>query len=170
MSMAFFSGGHSTQRKRPLPATDTSSSTRSRCAIGSRPPTLKTCPLRRVVGTRAKERVRGVVHEHEVAELRAVAVDLDLPVLQGQTDEPGDESLTVVLDQLARTVDVGQAQRAGAHAEHVVVHEMVVLARRLVDAVHVGWLHQVLLGDGQAVSGRPYTCRVPAKTTFTLGL
>jgi hypothetical protein len=56
-----------------------------------------------------------------------------------------------VLQQLARPVDVRQAQRAGADAEHVVVDEVVVLAGRLVDAVDVGRADQVRFGDGQAV-------------------
>src|SRR5882724_9686430 len=100
MSMAFFSGGHSTYCTRPDSATLTSR----------------------------------VVHVHEVAHLRAVAVNLDGLVLDGETDEPGDESLTIVLDQLARPVDVRQPQRAGADAEHAVVDEMIVLACGLVDA------------------------------------
>ena len=76
-----------------------------------------------------------------------------------QPDEPGDEALAVVLDQLARTVDVGQAQRAGAHAEHVVVHEMVVLARRLVDAVDVRRLHEVLFGHRQLLGSSVHLAR-----------
>ena len=68
-----------------------------------------------------------------------------------QPDEPADEALAVVLDQLARSVDVGEAQRAGADVEDVVVEEVVVLAGRLVHAVDVGGPHQVLLVDRQVV-------------------
>ena len=56
-----------------------------------------------------------------------------------------------MLDQLARAVDVGQPQRAGADAEHVVVEQVVGLAGRLVDAVDVGRPDQVRLVDRQAV-------------------
>ena len=55
------------------------------------------------------------------------------------------------LMQLARAVDVGQPQRAGADAEDVVVDEVVVLAGRLVDAVDVGRPHEVRLVDRQRV-------------------
>ena len=104
-----------------------------------------------VARARPQERIRRVVDEHEVAHLRAVAEDLDFLVLDGQADEPADEALAVVLDQLARAVDVGQPQRAGAHAEDVVVEQMVVLARGLVDAVDVDRPHQVVLVDRQAI-------------------
>ena len=112
-----------------------------------------------VAGARAKERVCRVVHVHEVAHLRAVAVNLDGLVLDGETDEPGDESLTIVLDQLPRPVDVRQPQRAGADAEHVVVDEMIVLACGLVDAVDVGRPYQVLLGDRQRIGPAVHLAR-----------
>ena len=55
------------------------------------------------------------------------------------------------LMQLARAVDVGQAQRAGADAEDVVVDQVVVLAGRLVDAVDVGRPHEVRFVDRQRI-------------------
>jgi hypothetical protein len=61
-------------------------------------------------GSRAQERVSGVVHVHEVPKLRSVAEDRDLAALYSEPNEPADETLTVVLDQLARTVHVRQAQ------------------------------------------------------------
>ena len=151
MSIAFFSGGHSTNRWRPDPATRMSScdeiAVRDRLDAAD----VEHLSVAGVVGARPQERVSRIVDEDEVAELRSVAVDLDLAVLDGETDEPGDESLPVVLQQLARAVHVGQAQRAGADAEHVVVEQMVVLARGLVDAVDVGRPHEMRLGHGQAV-------------------
>ena len=73
-----------------------------------------------VRGAGPQERVRGIVDVDEIAQLRSVAEDLDLTTLERQSDEPADESLAVVFDQLPRPVDVRQAQRAGAHVEHVV--------------------------------------------------
>ena len=105
----------------------------------------------RIVGARAQEGVAGVVHVDEVAHLRAVAEDLDFAILDGQPDEPADEALPVVLDQLPRTIHVGQPQRARAHAEHVVVDQVVVLARHLVDAVHIGRPHQLRLVHRQRI-------------------
>src|SRR5258708_6385293 len=90
-----------------------------------------------VARARPQERVRRIVDEDEVAQLRAVAVDLDRPILDGETDEPADESLAVVADQLARAVDVGQAERAATDPEHVVVDQVVVLTGGFVDAVDV---------------------------------
>mgnify|MGYP003693856247 CR=1 FL=1 len=105
----------------------------------------------RVRGARPQERVGGIVHVHEVAQLRAVAEDLNLAAFDREPDEPADEALAVVLDQLPRTVDVGQPERAGADVEDVVVEQMVVLARRLVDAVDVGGPDQMVFVDGQPV-------------------
>ena len=78
----------------------------------------------RVARARPQERVRRVVDEDEVAELRAVAEDLNRLVLDCQPDEPADEALAIVLEQLTWPVHVRQPQRAGAHAEDVVVDEM----------------------------------------------
>ena len=105
----------------------------------------------RVDRARQQQRIGGVVHVREVAPLSAVAEELDLPVFDGLAYEPGDESLAVVADQLSRPVDVGEPQRARANAEDIVVDEMVLLAGRLVDAVHVGRTHQVRLVDRQRV-------------------
>src|SRR5580765_144901 len=80
----------------------------------------------------AEEGVAGVIHVHEIAALRAVAVNLNRTVLDCQADEPADESLAVVPNQLARPVDIGEPQRARADAEDVVVDEVVILAGRLV--------------------------------------
>src|SRR5204863_10006583 len=86
----------------------------------------------------AQKRVRGIVDVDEVADLRALAVDLDGAIFNREADEPGEESLPIVFDQLPRSVDVRQPERAGADAEHVVVDEVIVLAGGLVDAVDVG--------------------------------
>ena len=60
--------------------------------------------------SRQQKRLDRIVHVNEIADLRAVAEDLDLLVFEGEADEPGDESLAVVFQQLPRTVDVGQPQ------------------------------------------------------------
>ncbi len=151
MSMAFFSAGHGTCRTDPAPATSISSAARSLCAIGSDPPTLKTWPLHASDAPGAQERVHGVVDVHEIANLRAVAENLDLAPFERETDEPADKSLTVVPDELPRPVHVGEPQRARAHVEHVVVEQVVVFARRLVDAVDVDRSHQMTFGDRQRV-------------------
>ena len=100
---------------------------------------------------RPQERLRGIVHVDEIAQLRAVAENLDLAPFDSQADEPPDEALAVVLDQLARAIHVGEAQRRGADAEHIVVEQVVVLARRLVDPVDVGRPHQVALVHRQVI-------------------
>ena len=79
----------------------------------------------------------------EIAQLLAVAVNLNRSSFECEPDEPPDEALAIVSNQLTGTVDVGQPQRTRADAEHVVVDEMIVLAGRLVDAVDVGGTHQV---------------------------
>src|SRR5688572_2945566 len=89
--------------------------------------------VHRIGGARRQECVHGIIDVDEVAHLRAVAEHLDLLVLEREAHEPADESLPVVTQQLARTVDVGKAQRAGAHTEDVVVDQVVVLAGGLVD-------------------------------------
>src|SRR6185437_15361209 len=81
----------------------------------------------------------------------SVAEDVDLAVLDRQADEPADETLAIVPDQLTRPVDVGEPQRAGADAEHVIVEQVIVLAGGLVDAVDVDRPHEVRLVDGQAI-------------------
>ena len=93
----------------------------------------------------AQERVDHVVDVVEVALLQPVAEDLDLLAERGLADEPADEALAVVPDQLARAVGVGEPQRRGADPVHLVVDEVVELARDLVDAVDVHRLQQVLL-------------------------
>ena len=103
----------------------------------------------RVGGARPQERVRGVVDVDEIAKLRAVAVDwISRPSIASlsQTDEP----LPRVAHPHPRAVGVREPQRARAHAEDVVVEQMVVLAGRLVDAVHVDG-HEVRLVDGQVL-------------------
>ena len=54
------------------------------------------------------------------------------------------------------------------HAEHVVVDQMIVLGGRFVMPSHRR-PHEVASVTGRE-SGRPYTCRVPANTTFTSAL
>ena len=82
MSIAFLSGGHATQRKRPEPAVRIISSTRSRCRDRLHPADVEHLAVRRIVGARPQERVDGVVDVDEVAKLRAVAEDLNLTVLE----------------------------------------------------------------------------------------
>src|SRR5687767_12085765 len=108
-------------------------------------------PVRGVARSGTQECIGRVVHVDEITQLRPVTIDLDLAILDGEPDEPRDETLAIVLDQLSWPVDVRESQRACAYAEHVVVQEVVVLAGGLVDPVHVGWLDEVLLGHGQRV-------------------
>src|SRR5262249_11970610 len=91
----------------------------------------------RIVGCASQKGIGGIIHVHEIAELGTVAVNLDDTVFDGEADEPANEPLTVVLDQLTRPVDVGESERAGAHAEDVVVHEVVVLTGGFIDTVDV---------------------------------
>jgi hypothetical protein len=105
----------------------------------------------RVARAGAQKRIRGVVDVDEIAQLRAVSVDRNGLILDREPDEPADEPLAVVANQLAWAVDVGQPQRAAAHPEHVVVDQVVVLAGRLVDPVDVGRPHQMRLGDRQRI-------------------
>ncbi len=79
----------------------------------------------------------------------SVAEDEDLLAERGLAHEPADEALAVVADELPRAVGVRQAQRGGADAVHLVVDEVVELARDLVDAVHVHRLEEVVLVDRQ---------------------
>ena len=156
MSIAFFSGGHSTNRYRPDAGDARPASRRARGGkSASTAADVEHLPVRRVIGPRSQECVGGIVHVDEVANLPPVAVDLDLPILDRQTDEPADEPLPIVLEQLARAEDVGEPQRAGADAEHVVVDQVVVLAGRLVDAVDVGRLEPGALPIPAASPGRP---------------
>ena len=170
MSIRFFSGGQSTYATDPVPAVSRSSVTRSRWLIGSSPPTLNTSPSHASRGAGPQERVGGIVDVDEVAQLRAVAEDLDLASLDREPDEPADEALAVVLDQLPRAVDVGQPQRGGAHAEDVVVEQVVVLARRLVDAVDVGGPDQMVSRRRAAgpAGRRPAACRRTRRCTVGL--
>ena len=141
------------RRKRTDPVPAISSSSVDQIAVADRlvAADVEHLAVARVGRARPQERIGRIVHVDEVAQLRAVAEDLDLASLDRQADEPADEALAVVLDQLTRAVDVGQPQRAGAHAEDVVVEQVVVLAGRLVDAVDVGRAHQMVLVDRQAV-------------------
>src|SRR6185369_17745841 len=104
-----------------------------------------------VAGAGTKKCIGRIVDVDEIAQLRTVAEDLNRLVLERETDEPADEALAIVTNQLPRAVDIGQAQRAGAHAEDVVVDEMVVLAGRLVDAIDIGRSNQVRLTDRQRI-------------------
>ena len=151
MSMAFFSSGHSMYSTRPEPADGDQQ--RRQVPVADRVATahVEDLAIAGVVCAGPQERVGRVVHVDEVAELAAVAVDLDGAALEGEADEPADETLAVVSNQLPRTVHVRQPQRAGTHAEHVVVDEVVVLAGRLVDAVDVGRPHEMRLVDRQGV-------------------
>ena len=78
MSIRFFSGGQSTNRIDPEPATSRSSATSSRWLIGLVAADVEDFAVARVGRARAQERVGGIVHVDEVAQLRAVAEDLDL--------------------------------------------------------------------------------------------
>src|SRR5688572_19077530 len=81
--------------------------------------------IHRVGGARRQKRLDRVVDVNEIANLRAIAENLDLAVFERETHEPADESLAVVAQELTRAVDVGEAQRAGAHVKEVVVDEVV---------------------------------------------
>ena len=150
MSIAFLSAGHSTSRYEPDPAISMSSSTSSRWLIGCAPPTLKKSPFESSEAPARRNASGGIVDIDEVAQLLPVAEDLDLIALDGQPDEPADEALPIVTEQLTGTVDVGQAQRARAHAEDVVVDQVIELAGHLVDAVDIGGANEMVLVDRQA--------------------
>src|SRR6185503_13207966 len=105
--------------------------------------------VRRLHRARPQQRVHHVVHVVEVALLLAVPEELDLLAAHRLPDEPADESLAVVLDELARSVGVGEAQRGAADAVHGVVDEVVELAGDLVDAVDVRGVEQMGLVHGQ---------------------
>ena len=96
-----------------------------------------------------EKRTDRVVNVDEVANLGAVAENLNLLVFDRQPDEPRDKALSIVFDQLARAIDIGQPQRRSTDAEDVVVDEMVVLAGRLIDPVDVSRPNQMFLGDWQ---------------------
>ncbi len=151
MSIAFFSDGHG-----HVPdAAGAGDVDQQRHEIfvrnGLRAADVEDLAVAGVGGARPKERIRGIVDVDEIANLGAVAEDLDLVPFQRQADEPADESLAIVPDQLARTVHVGQAQRARPHLEDVVVQQVVVLAGRLVDPVDVDRAHEMIFGDRQGV-------------------
>src|SRR5204863_5603040 len=97
---------------------------------------------------RAEERIHRVLHVDEITNLRAVPENLNLTAFEGQPDEPADESLAVVFDQLARTVHVRQAERTGREAKHVVVEDVGVLAGSLIDAVDIHGPYQMCVRDG----------------------
>ena len=145
MSIRFALGGKGTSVKEPPPATSSSSSTSSRSETGCSSPRFRTWPSAASHRPRAQEGVDHVVHVVEVALLLPVAEDLDLLAERGLAHEPADEALAVVPDELAGAVGVGEPQRGGADAVHLVVDEVVELARDLVDPVHVHRLQQVLL-------------------------
>ena len=104
-----------------------------------------------VTDASAEKRIDHVIDMHEVAQLRPVAVDLNGSSLEGQANEPADESLPIVSNQLTRPVHVPQPKGAGADAEHVVVDQVILLARRFVDAVHIRRSHQMRFVHGKRV-------------------
>ena len=118
----------------------------------------------------AKKRIRRIVDVDEVAHLGAVAEDLNLASFQREPDEPADEALAVVPDELPRPVDVGQPERAGADVEDVVVEKVVVFAGGLVDAVHVDRPHEMALGDRQRVGFSVHLARARQTPPSRAGL
>ena len=169
MSIAFFSFGHSTYSTRPDPAMSTRSVVRSRWRDRLIAADVEHLAVAGVARPGPQKRISGIVDEHEVAALRSIAVDLNRPAFDGQPDEPADEALTIVTDQLTRAVDVREAQRTGADAEDVVVHEVVILASSLVDSVDVGGLDEVMFGDRQRV-GPAVDLACPGKHHFHCGI
>src|SRR4029453_141373 len=105
----------------------------------------------------------------EIADLLAVAVDLNLAVFDDLADEPGEESLSIVFEQVSRTIDFVHPQRARANAEHRVGYEVIVLACRLVDAVAGGGSHEVRLADRQRL-GTSVDLTRAGKHDFELGV
>src|ERR1700730_7673983 len=99
--------------------------------------------ITRIAGARPQECIRGVVDIHEIAQLTTIPVNLNRSTFDREANEPANETLTIVSNQLAGTVHISQAQRAGADAEDVVVDEMVILAGSLVDAVDVRGQHEM---------------------------
>src|SRR5262245_37594014 len=60
------------------------------------PADIEDLAVARVARARAQEGIGRIVNVHEVAHLRAVAIDLDLAVLEREADEPADEALAIV--------------------------------------------------------------------------
>ena len=100
MSIAFFPRAIGEAPRVPAPARPMSSAASSRWLIGALPADVEELPVARIARTRAQERIRRIVHVDEIAHLRTVAVDVDRLVFDGEPDEPADEALTVVTDQL----------------------------------------------------------------------
>ena len=72
-------------------------------------------------------------------------------LLDGLPDEPPDETLTIMRNQLSWAIDVREAQRHRLQTICAAVSLVVLLACRLVDAVHVDRLDRVIFGHGKCV-------------------
>lgn len=94
--------------------------------------------------------VHAVIDIGEVAELFA-APYFKRPAGEHLPDPHAEEGLAGVLDAHTRPDGVGEAQRAGADAVHVVVEDMVPFAGHLVDAVDVDGADGVVFIHGQIV-------------------
>ena len=96
---------------------------------------------------REQEGGDGVVDVGEVAALAAVAVDEDLLVGERVPDPDAEEGLAGVAHAHSRAVRVRQPQHARPDPVDVAVEEVVPLAGRLVDPVHVDGRDRVALVD-----------------------
>ena len=152
MSIAFFSGGHGTYRTR-AGAGDVDQQ-RDEIAVrrsARDPPTLNTWPLQ-ASDAPARRNASAASSTYTKSRICDPSPKIsNLPPFEREADEPADEALPVVLDELARSVHVRQPQRAGADVEHVVVEQVIVLAGGLVDAVHVDRPDEMIFGDRQRV-------------------
>lgn len=102
-----------------------------------------------VAKRRQQQGIDTVVDIVEVAQLLAVAEDLDGLAFDQLADPDAEESLPGVLDAHAGTVGVGQTQGAGTDAIHLAVEGVIRLAGNLVDAIDVDRMDRVLFIDRQ---------------------
>ena len=98
---------------------------------------------------RSQQGVHHVVHVVEISYLPPITVDVNRLALHQPTNPDTQEGLPRVLDPHPRPIGIGQAEDSRPDPIDVVVHDVVPLARHLVDAVHVGRTHQGLFGHRQ---------------------
>ena len=97
------------------------------------------------VGRGQQQPLDDIVDVEAIAQLRAVAEQVDLLTVHGAAHEHRQEAQPVALQALARSVHVGEAQRGDRHAVHPGVEQVGLLAGELGDAVDVDGLGRVLL-------------------------
>src|SRR3990172_2110899 len=112
---------------------------------GRRRPEVENFTLQLVVRPRGQERFHHVIDVVEVAFLLPVAVEEDLLSQHHLSDEPSGESLAVVLQKLARSVGVGEAEGRRPKPVYLPVDSVVHLPARFVDSVDVGGVNRMVL-------------------------